>query len=261
MAITTNPIFYTIDNVSTNNNLLNFKEPNVSGDELTATLNIGSYSMSQLITELARALNAEGSETYTVTLDRDTRIVTISSTDTLELLVSTGSNSGLSTYSLLGFTGADLTGSSSYDSDTAIGDTYEPQFPLQKFRGFETNKEGIRPSINEAADGTVEVITFGDRQFMEFEIKYTTDNFMAKGAPITNNPTGVADLTAFMDFLITKSNLEFMKDKTVRSTFNVMLLESTRQNRMGVGYQLKEKYSEGLQGYFDTGMLKFRKVQ
>lgn len=74
MSITTDPIFYTIGNVTTNNNLLNFKEPNVSGDEITATLNIGGYSMSQLVNEIARALNAAGTEDYTATLDRDTRI-------------------------------------------------------------------------------------------------------------------------------------------------------------------------------------------
>lgn len=258
MSITTDPIFYTIDNVDTNNNLLNFKEPNVSGDEITATLNVGSYSMSQLMTEVARAMNEAGSETYGVTLDRDTRIVTISSSDTIELLVSTGSNSGLSVFSLIGFTGADRTGAATYDGD-AIGSTYEPQFALQEFRGFDTNKEGVRPSINEAADGTVEVITFGNRQFMEFDIRFTTDYPQGKGSPITENLTGVSDLRTFMDFLITKSNLEFMQDKTDRNTFNVMLLESTSKSRTGTGYQLRERYDIA-QGYFDTGKLKFRKV-
>jgi len=261
MSITTDPIFYFIDGVTTNNDKLNFVEPTVSSTELTATLNIGSYSMSELIIEAARALNAAGSKVYTVTLDRDTRIVTISSDDTLELLITSGANAGLSTYNLLGFNGADLTGASTYDGDTAIGSTFEPQFRLQGFKDFDTNKEGIRPSINESADGTVEVITFGTRQFLEFDIRYSTDLFMPKSAPIRNNTTGIADLTTFLEFLITKANLEIMKDKTARSTFDVMLLESTKSNRSGVGYRIRERFDLGLQGFFDTGVLKFRKVQ
>jgi len=261
MSITTDPIFYFIDGVTTNNNKLNFVEPTVSPTELTATLNIGSYSMSELVIEVARALNAAGSKTYTTSLDRDTRIVTITSDDTLELLITSGANAGLSTYSLLGFNGADLTGASTYDGDTAIGSTFEPQFKLQSFKDFDTNKEFIKPSINESADSTLEIITFGSRRFMSLNIRYATNRFMPKSAPIRNNPTGVEDLTTFMEFLITKANLEIMKDKTVRSTFNIILLESAPGNRLGVGFDLKERFDIGLDGFFDTGILKFRKVQ
>lgn len=260
MSITTTPVFYYISAIDDTNYFLNFKEPNEANTELTAELNAGSYSMSQLATEVARAMNAVGQQLYTVSFDRNSRTYTISSDDTVELLVASGSQGGLSVYPLLGFSSVDLTGASSYTGDLSAGVEYTPQFALQGFIGFEDDVQAIAPSVNQSSSGVVEVITYGTVNYMSFNIKYANDYPHDKGGSITYDPNGVQNLRDFMSFCITKGNLEFMKDNQARGEFDIVLLESTPTSRTGTGYRLRELYSQNLLGYYETGNIKFRKI-
>lgn len=54
--IRTKSKFYYGHTIDSDNNLLDFKEG--AGTELTATLNVGEYSLTDFVTEVARALNA-----------------------------------------------------------------------------------------------------------------------------------------------------------------------------------------------------------
>lgn len=260
MSINTDPIFYFVDSVTDSNFLLNFLEPNAAAVELTATLNVASYTMDQLDDEVARAMNAAGQNEYTVTFDRDTRLYTISADDDFDLLVSSGSNASESVFSLIGFTGADRTGADTYEGDTAAGTAYEPQFPLQSYVSFDHFKEGISTVINEATSGEVEVVTFGTKRLMELNIKYITNETMRDGSFIQNNPTGIEEAVEFMDFITGKNKLEFMEDKTDTATFDNILVESTISSSNGSGYRLRELYSQKLSGWFETGRLRFRKL-
>lgn len=260
MTIQTIPVFYYVNGITKDNNLLNFVEPLISASELTATLAVGSRSMTDLMTEVARALTDAGANDYTAVFDRDTRIVTISADSDFDLLVLSGSNLGLSAYGLIGFTGSDQTGGATYDGDGAMGSTYSPQFKPQSFKSFDNNNEGILSSVNESASGVLEVVTFGDRRFMEMNLTFITDRLRAKGGPIRNSQTAVADIRAFLEFLIGKSNLEFMPSESDLATFNKVILESTRKSKQGTSYELRELISRNLEDYYETGILKFRKV-
>ena len=261
MTIKTKPVFYFIDGITKDNNLLNFREPgNPPGLELTANIEVGSRSMTNLLSAIEKGLNSAGEETYTVTMDRNTRIITIAATDTFELLVASGSNIGQSPFSLLGFSGVDRTGASTYDSDSAIGNEYLPQFPPQKFKDFDNNKEGIQTSISESASGIIEVVTFGTKRMMEMELSFITNRTRVKNGPIDNNPTGLEDAREFMDFCITKSDLEFMRDRTARSTFDTVLLDKTK-NKTGTSYELSEMNKRGFDEYYTTGKITFRRVE
>lgn len=259
MTIQTIPIFYTVGDVNESNNLMNFKEPNVSAVELTATLNVGSRSMTNLMTEVERALNDAGDNEYTVSFDRDTRIVTIAADDDFDLLVTTGANAGFSVYSLIGFT-ADKTGTDTYDGDEAMGDTYSPQFKPQDFLNFDDNKENVQETLNESADGTEEVVTFGTKSFMEMNLKYITDRSRSKANPVANNSDAVQDIRDFLTFCITKSELEFMEDISNRALFDIIRLERTPASKNGTGFSLKEMINRDLEGYFETGRLRFRLI-
>ena len=260
MTIKTRSVFYYVDGITSDNNLMNFIEPNQANIELTGTLQIGTYSMSQLVIEVQRALNDAGENTYTVTFDRATRIMTIAADDDFNLLVTTGSNAGLSVWSLIGFT-SDKTGSATYDSDEAFGSAYKPQYLLQSYKDVDNNVEGIRSSVNESASGVVEVVTFGNRSFYEMNIKWITDRVVSKSSFLENNQNALTEARSFLSFCITKQNLEFMKDETNRDTFDIVLLESTRASRQGTSYELRELLiGEGLDEYYETGVLKFRRV-
>ena len=257
MTIKTRSVFYYVEGITSDNLYLNFLEPNELNSELTAILQIGTYSMSQLVTEVQRALNDAGDITYTVSFDRDTRLVTISADDDFNLLVTTGSNSGASAYSLLGFT-VNKSGTDTYEGDEAFGSEYAPSYMLQSYKDADNNTDGIRASVNESASGVVEVVTFGNRAFYEMNVKWITDREIAKSSLFENNQNSLEDSRNFLDFCITKQNLEFMKDKDNRDVFNVVLLETTRKSRQGTSYELTEMSS--MDEWYETGLLKFRRV-
>ena len=259
MTIKTKSVFYYVDGITSENNLMNFIEPTQANVELTANFLVGTYSMSQLATEVQRGMNDIGDNTYTVSFDRDSRILTITGDAQFNLLVTTGSNIGKSIWSLIGFN-TEKTGLLTYDGDLAFGNEYSPQHPFQDYKGFENSVEGIKPAINESASGVIEVITFGTRSFMECNIKWITNRTRVKDSFIGNNSTALEDIRDFLDFAITKQNLEFMASKSDRSNFDIVLLESTRKSRNGTGYELKEMMRQNLDEYYETQTMKFRKV-
>jgi len=257
MTIQTIPAFYFIDPISTDNQNLDFLEPLELGFEITAAITPGAFSLTNLMIQVKNAMESVGEQVYTVSVDRDTRIVTISSTAIFDLLISTGST-GNSIFSTLGFNGADLTGLTSYTGDTAIGSVYIPQFIPQSFNSFENNVENISASVNESADGVVEVITFGEVSKMSFNIKFVTERVRSNESRIENNQNSLSELRLFMNFLITKQELEFMIDRSDRSSFQTIFLDRTAISKTGVGYRFRELIKQGLNDYFETGKLVFR---
>ena len=115
--------------------------------------------------------------------------------------------------------------------------------------------------MNESSSGEVEVVTFGTKRIMTFNIKYITNNNGDRTAYYSNKPFDyIQDAINFMEFITDKNKLEFMKDQTDRATFDDILLEKTSTSGSGSGYTLKELYSQNLSGFFETGDLRFRKL-
>ena len=426
MSLLTHSKFYYGYEVTPAALYLDFDE---GGGELTATLEIGSYTLTEFVAEVARALNEAGANTYTVTVDRATRIITIAADSSTDLLVEAGSHLGTTAWGLLGFTtnasiitggggggggfnfenvvnasttadtvtnttapgdvwnagatsvesaagdgyvefktnaidGGTMTGftegftgtfytqidyaiylpgpgenvqifesgaqvasglgtytnsdvmrverigttiyyknsgntiytsgnpsadplyfqtsingpsgapgdfggivdivtdfvSTATDAiaDVAAGSEYVTQFILQSHVKSEHSQGATYATLNKSASGKVEVVKFGDEYFMEANIKYATDYLYGASTPIRNNATGVADLNAFLIYLISKGPIEFMADEDAPETFEKMILESTPDDSKGLKYKLKELYGQGLPGYFETGVLKFR---
>ncbi len=92
------------------------------------------------------------------------------------------------------------------------------------------------------------------------EIRFATNITQPTNGPITNNPTGVEELEAFMTYLIDKAVIEFMPNSADPTTYQKVILESTNEDNRGVGFKLRERFDLGIPGYFDTGVLKFRVV-
>lgn len=260
MTIKTKSAFYYIDEIIENNNYLNFIEPNQDNVELTAILDVGSYTPTDLATQVQSKLNQTGKVNYTVTFDRDTREFTIAGDDDFDLLVATGSNSGFSAYPVIGFQ-LDQAGAQTY-TGAASGSEYLPQLELQDYKDKNDNIENIQSSINQSSSGIVEVVTFGRVRYYEFNVKYIT-NKVTKGITkyIEYRDDALADIRSFMEFATRKQNLEFMPDRSDRSAFDTVLLEQTRSGRDGTSYELRELIGQGLEGYFETGRLRFRVIE
>ncbi len=257
MSLRTFSQFFYGQNVDENNYSLDFGE---GGPELMASMTIGDYTLSTILSEVKTIMDAAGALTYTVIVSRETRLVTISATGNFELKVSSGSRAGVSIFATLGFTGADRTGASSYTGDTPCGSVYLPQFILQDHIATDSYRNFIDPSVNISSSGEVEVVRFGIQKFLQCNIKYATSMPHPALGPITNNPTGYEDLLDFMNYITEKNKIEYMADVSDPNTYEVLLLESTDFEKDGTGYKLKEQYGDGLPFHFETGTLKFRKV-
>lgn len=255
MTIATHSSFIYGHTVDETNFYLNFNE---GGGELRAEIAIGSYTLTRFVNEVALALNEVGTQEYTVSVDRNTLLITISAVDPFDLLITSGSNSAQSAFALMGFTGADLTGLNSYTGNLPSGSEYIVQFPLQRFIDFPHKKRTINTSINKSGTGVIEVVSYGRVRYMECNIKYIT-NIINQGL-IRNNPTGVNDYLLFIDYITQKKPLEFNYDFEDKSIYIECLLESTSDSQNGTDYTIKELYSEGLAYYFESGKLEFSEL-
>lgn len=259
MTIKTNCIFYYGHTIDDTNSNLDFKEG--GGPEITATLDIGDYTFEEFAAEIEKALNAASTlpQVYTVVANRATQRIEVSSTGTFSLLVSSGSHLGTSCWDLMGFTGSDRTGASSYKGDSQSGSSYIPAFLLQEYVDPENQEGFISPAVNLSASGQVEVIKFGTENFLNANITMVSD-IPQDNRVIRTDLNGVANLRTFMRYLITKAKIEFMPDIGDRDTFEKLLLESTPESETGTAFLLKELTDRGLAGYYETGQLKFRRM-
>lgn len=254
------PSFYYINPITSLNYFMDFDE---GTGELTAEIPSGDYTMTGLATAIQDALNGATANAfvYTVEFLRDERKFKITCDNVVSLLVSTGSHVGNDVYSLIGFTGADLTGLLTYTGNNQAGSEYIAQFPLQDYVDQEDFQKSVSASINKSANGLVEVVSFGTEKFFDFNIMFATNIDVGNHGPIRKNLTGVSDLRLFMRFCITKKSLEFMPDYNDKDTFYNVLLEKSEEDSNGTGYRLKEMYTKGLPGYFETGVLRFKLIE
>lgn len=258
MALETHSLFYFNYEVTDANQSLDFDE---GSGEVTATVEIGSYSLTSLLDAIAAAMTDAGSMTYDVTVDRDTRLITISAASVFDLLAATGTHVATGIWDLIGFDAADLTGDDAYTGTNASGDSYATQFILQSYVPKENYIQAASAVVNKAASGIVEVIQFGQEQFIEADFRFITDRTIGGDSPIRNSNTGVSDFLTFMRFLTTNAPVEFMPNEGDTSEFSKVILESYPGFNDGTGFKLKELYDKGLPGFFETGVLKFRVVE
>lgn len=255
MSIQTRSAFYYGHTITRLNNAIDFKE---GGSELQATLNNGDYTLEDFLAEIQRAMNAVGALTYTVSVDRSTRFITIAATGTFSLLAGTGSRIGTGTWTLMGFAATDLTGAATYTGTFGSGSQFLPQSIFFGYVPSGYSQEKNAAVVNESASGLIQVIQFGTNSYLEFNIRLQTNNANISYAQpeIESSATGIDDLKTFMDYAITKAKMEFMPDRASRGTFQKILLESTDKSKAGIAYQLVEIKDDRF--YWDTGILVFR---
>jgi hypothetical protein len=255
MSLTTFSAFTYGHDITEDNQFIDFNED--GSTEIAAQVKIGSYTLQSFIDAVSNAMNDASENTYTITVDRITRLITIAGSVPFNLTVLSGSHFAISAFALMGFT-TNRSGSNTYTGNLPSGYIYEPQYKLQKYVDFSDYIESVDSSVNTSASGIVEVVSFGQNQFMECNITYVT-NIVGQGV-IKNNSSGIADLRAFMNYAIQKKPMEFIPDLSTPNTYTPCILDKTPRSSKGVGFQLYELYAKGLANYFETGTLTFRKV-
>lgn len=257
LSITTKSIFFFGHTIDETNQSLDFAE---GAGEIQAILNIRDYTLEEFAIEVVRAMNAAGGQIYSVSVNRTTRKLTISASSNFELLTTSGSRIGTTVFPLMGFTGADKTGADSYEGNNGSGSEYRPQAVFRDYIPFEDSDEAVDSKINESTSGIIETLNFGSRSFMECEIWGITDISQSATSSIETNGTGRIDARVFMSYGRTKAKMEFMQDRDTPATFHSIILEKTRKSKKGTGYQIIKDFGNGIEGYFTTEGLTFRKV-
>lgn len=253
MALSTFSKFWYGHTVDSTNYAIDFDE---GGSELQASIDYGNYSPTEYLTAVKTALDAAGALTYTVSLNRSTRKITISSTANFTLRANTGTRASVSAWDMLGYTTAsNKTGAATYTAQNETGDEYKPQAIMDQHIASENWREKNDAVVNESASGIVQVVYFGDVSYIQGNIRLSTD-ITSTQSQIETQANGVANLRAFMNYAISKAKFEFMPDRSTPTTYYKCILESTEKSKNGVAYQLKEL--KNASGYFETGKLVMR---
>jgi hypothetical protein len=244
--------------VTDDNKFINFNE---GAGELSAEIEVGSYTLGAYVNAVSNSLNDAGTQEYTVSLDRSTRKMTISAAAAFDLLIASGSQVGSDAYLLMGFSGGDLSGLTSYEGDSASGEYFTPQLWLQKFVDFKDNVKTTSANINQSASGSVEIVSYGTVRFMECNIMFQTDIEQGKGSAVKTDLSGVDNLRDFLTYCITKAPIEFVPDvENPEIDITDCLLEKTKESSKGVDFKLKEMYSKNYAFYFESGTITFREL-
>lgn len=255
-TILTRSKFYYGAEITKTTNALDFDE---GGSELNATLTIGDYTMQELANEMARAMSEVGALTYTGLFDRTTREITISSTSTFTLRTLTGSRAAQSAYEMLGFNvAANYTGASTYDGELMAAFEYVAQYPFDKYVSAEHSRVKEQGTANVSATGVTQLISFAEGARVELNMRLITDKVLgACQSNFFNNVNGVSDFLDFMETIMRKGKLELMPDVDTPATFIKLILESTKEDRAGLRFELKNMKTLDV---YESGTLVFRKV-
>lgn len=226
--------------------------------EKVALIPTKSYTLGQMANVIASAMNAVGEQEYIVTLDRATRSFTISAPANFQLLVDSGTNAGQSAYPLLGFTGADLTGTNSYTGG-ASGDQYITQTPLRNFSDFEKNKAKLDAVVRKTPTNVREAISYGTEKKMKCEFPLIT-NITGQGF-MRDTATGVEEADDLMVYLIDQKPVEFLESVENPLAFTSCVLDKTSSSQNGTGFEMKPLTRRKLPGYFEIKGLVFSEIE
>jgi hypothetical protein len=253
-------VFYYGFEITAENQCVDFIED--SGTEITAEIDVGSYTPTRFCAALKNALQTAGTLAYEITFDRTTRVISIESIGgSVKFLALTGSHNGVDPFAMMGFSKiADTALATTHAGSVAAGKKYEPQAWLQDYVPPEHLRGAVDATVSKTASGAVEVVSFGTESFMECSIILASNLNNELFGGYRPSPTGQDDLIAFLEFLRTKAPVEFMESKDDPANFTTLILESTTESNTGVKFRLKESWDKGLPNYYETGKLVFRVV-
>src|SRR5260221_8973773 len=153
------------------------------GPTLMATVRLGFYSLSDILSEIVRAMNAaDPANAYSATGNRTVaggfqNLVTISTSGSfLSLLFGSGPRNGSSIAALIGFAAIDRTGATSYLGNTTTGTNLQPTLIGYNFLSPEFYQK-VFGSVNVSASGLKEAIVFNLQQFLQVQFKYESKAF------------------------------------------------------------------------------------
>jgi hypothetical protein len=236
--------------VDTTNQFVDFVSVN-AGPTLTATVPIGTYSLTAYMAALASAFAAaDPANTYTVTANRtiagntQNRIIVASSGAFFSILFATGPNAAASAAITMGFLANDYTGATTYTGAVSTGTAVIPL--LTGYGWVSPNRwQKAFGNVNVSATGVKEAIVFQIQKFFEVEFQH--------------EPESIIDTVwqPWFQWAIQQQDFEFQADITDPTTLYQCTLEATEEAGDGLGFKMMEMLPEK-PGLYQTGKLQFR---
>ena len=240
--------------VTENNRSIDFKGAVTDMTPRLATLRLGFYSLTSLMTEIVRAMTeVDATRVYTVTANRSIaggtqNRITISSSGTFfQILFATGPRAASSVATLIGFVPVDKTGATTYTGNSSTGIQFTSTYPAYTYLGPDYYQK-VFGSVNVSASGQKEAIVFNIQNFIQAEFKYE------KKAEIE------ANWVPFFQWAIQQKRFEFVPEISSPSVFYEVTLEKTGADGKGLAFTLQEMLPD-FPNVYKTGQIVMRKVQ
>lgn len=236
--------------ITTFNNAIDFQIVSM-GPVLQATLNLGFYSLEDLMNEVFRAISAaDPSNLYTVSADRSyaggtQNRTTIDTTGSyLSILWNSGPRAATTACFILGFAKVDSTGATSYTGTSSTGTILLPTLVGYNYSAPTRYKKNYGV-CNVSTSGLKESLTWAIQQFIGVQFMYEPESYVDSA------------WQPFMDWAMQQRAFEFTPDITAPNTFYSVTLEQTTADGKGLAYEFKEMLPD-FPFLYDTGMLKMR---
>jgi len=250
MALRDKSLFLFGFEVNPLNSSLDFRS-SMGGPIRLATLQVGFYSLTDLMREIKRAMEAaDPLNTYTITADRtvnsgtENRVRIATSGMYLDLLFGSGPRVASSIAPTIGFAAVDLSAALFYIGTATAGIALVSEYTPYNYTP-PTIQRSIFGAVNIAADGTKEAIVWQVQRFFEMNFKYEPEAKV------------VTDWSDLMTWAIQQKPLEYTPEVSTPNVFFNCTLESTPEDAKGLAFKMKEMLPDFPFNY-TTGMLKFR---
>jgi hypothetical protein len=254
MALTEKTLFLYNFQVTDLNRSIDFRALS-GGSILSARLTLGYYSLTSLLNEIMRALNAtDPDHIYTATANRNIsgglqNRVTISTNHTyLDFLFGTGPLKDSTVATLIGFAPVDRVGATSYTGTLTAGVALVTEKIGYNYLPPELYKKNFG-SVNVSSNGIKEAIVFQQQSFLQAQFRYEPETKVK------------SQWRNFMSWATYQREFEITPEITSPSTFYPVTVETTSADGKGLAYKFSEQLSEGLPFHYDTGLLTFRVVE
>lgn len=233
MALTSKSIFlYGLSITAANQNIpfLNV----ALGLEFTAVVPTGFYSLTDLLTAIASAMNsADPSNVYTATADRtvsggtQNRVTIATNGAFLSILFATGMTAASSIRDVIGFPHTDKTGSTSYQGSSTAGTILQTSWFAKNYSPPDINLKNFG-AVNVSTTGLKEAITWSIQRFIEAEFQYESQaNALVNWSP-------------FLNWMIQQKPFDFTPQIASPSSVYSVTLEKSSADGKGLGFMMKE---------------------
>lgn len=220
------------------------------GSTLTATIDLGFYSVTSLAAAVSEAMQAvDPNNNYSCTIDRtllggtQNRIAITTTGTYLDLLFLTGPNINTSISSVLGFLPLDYTGSTSYISSSSIGTALIPEFIAYNYLS-DLHQAKVFGAVNVSASGLKESVVFAIQTFIDLEFKY-------------EDSVNLPFWKLFFTWSIQQRPFDFIPEITHPDVVYQVTLEKSTYDSKGLGFRMKEMLPN-FPNVYETGSLNFR---